>query len=96
MPFQHPGVSKLIYAFWFSGSSGGYAELRAPRDKFSAMPDNLIALVCNAVSPSWSGSVGVYSLLHHKQLEAALKDHLQASAGNALDLQFSNKIYAPK
>ena len=38
----------------------------------------------------------VNSLLHHKQLEAALKDHLQASAGNALDLQFSNKIYAPK
>ena len=38
----------------------------------------------------------VNSLLHHKQLEAALKDHLQASAGNALDLQFSNKIYAAK
>ena len=72
------------------------AEVNARREKFSVVPDNLIALVCNAVSPSWSGSVGVYSLLHHKQLEAALKDHLQASTGNVLDLQFSNKIYAPK
>ena len=94
MPFQHPAISKLIYAFWFSGQT--QAEVNARREKFSVVPDNLIALVYNAVSPSWSGSVGVYSLLHHKQLEAALKDHLQASAGNALDLQFSNKIYAPK
>ncbi|KAI0714375.1 hypothetical protein C8Q72DRAFT_947753 [Fomitopsis betulina] len=75
MPFQHPAISKLIYAFWFSGQT--QAEVNARREKFSVVPDNLIALVCNA-------------------LEAALKDHLQASAGNALDLQFSNKIYAPK
>ncbi|KAI0729633.1 hypothetical protein C8Q72DRAFT_943955, partial [Fomitopsis betulina] len=75
MPFQHPAISKLIYAFWFSGQT--QAEVNAQREKFSVVPDNLIALVCNA-------------------LEAALKDHLQASAGNALDLQFSNKIYAPK
>ncbi|KAI0725657.1 hypothetical protein C8Q72DRAFT_888430 [Fomitopsis betulina] len=54
------------------------AEVNARREKFSVVPDNLIALVCNA------------------GLEAALKDHLQASAGNVLDLQFSNKIYAPK
>ncbi|KAI0727515.1 hypothetical protein C8Q72DRAFT_945075 [Fomitopsis betulina] len=75
MPFQHPAISKLIYAFWFSGQT--QVEVNARREKFSIVPDNLIALVCNA-------------------LEAALKDHLQASAGNALDLQFSNKIYAPK
>ncbi|KAI0729984.1 hypothetical protein C8Q72DRAFT_883853 [Fomitopsis betulina] len=75
MPFQHPAISKLIYEFWFSGQM--QAEVNAWREKFSIVPDNLIALVCNA-------------------LEAALKDHLQASAGNALDLQFSNKIYAPK
>ncbi|KAI0731529.1 hypothetical protein C8Q72DRAFT_943419, partial [Fomitopsis betulina] len=75
MLFQHPAISKLIYAFWFSGQM--QAEVNARREKFSVVPDNLIALVCNA-------------------LEAALKDHLQASAGNALDLQFSNKIYAPK
>ncbi|KAI0729215.1 hypothetical protein C8Q72DRAFT_794684 [Fomitopsis betulina] len=75
MPFQHPAISKLIYAFWFSGQM--QAEVNARREKFSVVPDNLIALVCNA-------------------LEAALKDHLQASAGNVLDLQFSNKIYAPK
>ncbi|KAI0727565.1 hypothetical protein C8Q72DRAFT_886425 [Fomitopsis betulina] len=75
MPFQHPAISKLIYAFWFSGQT--QAEVNTRREKFSVVPDNLIALVCNA-------------------LEAALKDHLQASAGNALDLQFSNKIYAPK
>ncbi|KAI0733783.1 hypothetical protein C8Q72DRAFT_942091 [Fomitopsis betulina] len=74
MPFQHPAISKLIYAFWFSGQT--QAEVNARREKFSVVPDNLIALVCNA-------------------LEAALKDHLQASAGNALDLQFSKKIYAP-
>ena len=94
MPFQHPTISKLIYAFWFRGQT--QAEVNARREKFSIVPDNLITLVCNVVSLSWSGSVGVYSLLHPKQLEAALKDHLQASAGNALDLQFSNKIYAPK
>ncbi|KAI0725187.1 hypothetical protein C8Q72DRAFT_797490 [Fomitopsis betulina] len=75
MPFQHPAISKLIYAFWFSGQT--QAEVNAQREKFSVVPDNLIALVCNA-------------------LEAALKDHLQASTGNVLDLQCSNKIYAPK
>ncbi|KAH9924486.1 uncharacterized protein B0H18DRAFT_955404 [Fomitopsis serialis] len=72
-PFQHPAVSKLIYTFWFAGA--GHSELRAPRGKFSQVPDNLIALVCNT-------------------LEAALKDNLEAN--NALDQQFSNKIYAPK
>ena len=80
--------------FWFSGQT--QAEVNARREKFSVVPDNLIALVCNAVSLLLSGLVGVYSLLHHKQLEAALKDHLQASADNVLDLQFLNKIYAPK
>ncbi|TFY53949.1 hypothetical protein EVJ58_g9150 [Rhodofomes roseus] len=71
---QHPAIAKLIYAFWFSLS---HKEVRDWREKFSSVPDNLIALVCNA-------------------LEAAIKDHLQTSASNALDLQFSNKIYAPK
>ncbi|KAH9834243.1 uncharacterized protein C8Q71DRAFT_859900 [Rhodofomes roseus] len=72
--FQHPAIAKLIYAFWFSLS---HKEVRDQRKKFSSVPDNLIALVCNV-------------------LEAAIKDHLQTSASNALDLQFSNKIYAPK
>ena len=50
-------ISKLIYAFWFSGQM--QAEVNARREMFSVVPDNLIALVCNAVSPSWSGSVGL-------------------------------------
>ena len=33
-------------------------------------------------------------LTQGNQIEAALRDYLQAN--NALDLQFSNKIYAPK
>ncbi|KAH9830978.1 uncharacterized protein C8Q71DRAFT_316548 [Rhodofomes roseus] len=45
--FQHPAIAKLIYAFWFSLS---HKEVRDRREKFSSVPDNLIALVCNAVS----------------------------------------------
>ncbi|EPS96703.1 hypothetical protein FOMPIDRAFT_1053066 [Fomitopsis schrenkii] len=75
MPFQHAAVLKLIYMFWLNGPMRAEVEVR--QEKFSGVPDNLVALVCNA-------------------LEAAIKDHLQASANNALDLQFSNKIYTPK
>ncbi|EPT04751.1 hypothetical protein FOMPIDRAFT_1045443, partial [Fomitopsis schrenkii] len=75
MPFQHAAVSKLIYAFWLNGPTR--AEVKVRQEKFSSVPDNLVALVCNA-------------------LEAAIKDHLHASANNALNLQFLNKIYAPK
>ncbi|EPS92875.1 hypothetical protein FOMPIDRAFT_1056478 [Fomitopsis schrenkii] len=46
-PFQHPAIWQLVHVYWFSGS--GNSELKAPRDQFSQIPNNLIALVCNAL-----------------------------------------------
>lgn len=49
-PFQHPAIYTLIARYWFSGPRD--SVIKAARDRFLEMPDNLVAFVCNAVSVS--------------------------------------------
>ncbi|KAI0720853.1 hypothetical protein C8Q72DRAFT_798352 [Fomitopsis betulina] len=46
-PFQHPAIWQLVHSYWFSRS--GNSKLKAPQERFSKVPNNLIALVCNAL-----------------------------------------------
>ncbi|KAH9911636.1 Sec63 Brl domain-containing protein [Fomitopsis serialis] len=47
-PFRHPAISELIFQHWALGARAD-ANLHAAMDRFSQVPDNLIALVCNAI-----------------------------------------------
>ncbi|EPS95193.1 hypothetical protein FOMPIDRAFT_1054438, partial [Fomitopsis schrenkii] len=46
-PFQHPAIYTLIARYWFSGLRD--SVIKAARDRFLEMPDNLVAFVCNAL-----------------------------------------------
>ncbi|KAH9936211.1 uncharacterized protein B0H18DRAFT_1113639 [Fomitopsis serialis] len=47
--FRHPAISEIIVQQWFQGHATG-----VPVDRFSAVPDNLIALVCNSIDAALS------------------------------------------
>ncbi|KAH9838763.1 uncharacterized protein C8Q71DRAFT_856687 [Rhodofomes roseus] len=48
VPFRHPAISEIITQQWFVG----HAKTTTPTERFSSVPDNLIALVCNAIEVS--------------------------------------------
>ncbi|KAH9911751.1 uncharacterized protein B0H18DRAFT_961811 [Fomitopsis serialis] len=47
LPFQHKAIADIISQQWFQGHKESGA--RAAVDRFRAVPDNLIAFVCNAI-----------------------------------------------
>ncbi|KAH9914147.1 uncharacterized protein B0H18DRAFT_141827 [Fomitopsis serialis] len=48
-PFRHPAIYEVIFQHWALGARAD-ANLHAAIEEFAKVPDNLIALVCNAVS----------------------------------------------
>ena len=48
-PFRHEAIGELIYQHWALGARAD-ANMHAAMDEFRKVPDNLIAVVCNAVS----------------------------------------------
>jgi len=47
-PFRHEAIAELIYQHWALGARAD-ANLYAAMDDFRKVPDNLIAVVCNAI-----------------------------------------------
>ena len=87
-PFQHDAISHLVHAYWFKQRN---TEVKVPEERFSTVPDNLIALTCNAVCLPNLLLRG--SMLTKSKLEAALRDYIRSDT----DVNhFSNATYAPK
>ncbi|KAI0725923.1 hypothetical protein C8Q72DRAFT_888197 [Fomitopsis betulina] len=73
-PFQHPAIWQLVHSYWFSGS--GNSELKAPQERFSKVPNNLIALVCNALEAALRDVVHPDTQFSNKIYAPKYDDHM--------------------
>ncbi|KAH9916439.1 uncharacterized protein B0H18DRAFT_1124235 [Fomitopsis serialis] len=82
--FRHPAISEIIVQQWFPGQGASMAV-----DRFSEVPDNLIALVCNSIEAALSeiafGNPVAFTNKHFVPKWDDLMSILEATKRNAPD-----------
>ncbi|KAH9915373.1 uncharacterized protein B0H18DRAFT_1124959 [Fomitopsis serialis] len=76
-PFRHGAIAELVYQHWALGARPD-ANLHAAMDEFRKVPDNLIAVVCNAIESALTDVVTNGQNFFTNKLFAAKWDGLMA------------------